>query len=245
MAAASSKAGGLLSDRLAEFLTGLRELVFPGVCGVCASGLESGLAHVCLPCRAQLTALDLHTLPENEMTDRFWGLLPVERAAALLPYGEGTSAQRLMMGLKYDDRPQIGVGLGGWLGQLLTESAVFGGVDVVVPVPLYPRKQRVRGYNQAERVAAGIAGPLGAEVLPHAVRRRRDTETQTKKTRAERMANVDDVFELQQPERVRSRRVLLVDDVMTTGATLEALGKAVLVGEPASLKVGVLGLVRR
>jgi predicted amidophosphoribosyltransferase len=202
-----------------------------------------------------MTTLDLHHLVENTVTDRFWGRLAVERAAALLPYSQGTPAQRLMWLLKYDNRPEVGVKLGGWLGQLIKNSFVFGEVDYVVPVPLHEAKLRTRGYNQAERVAAGIAEVINAECLPFAVKRKQFTETQTRKSQFERMENVESVFELsQRPQQqnandstlhlLSGKHVLLVDDVMTTGATLEALGRAVLPAKPASFKVAVLALAR-
>jgi len=197
-----------------------------------------------------VTTLDLHHLPENTITDRFWGRLPVERAAALLPYSQDTPAQRLMWLLKYDDRPDVGLKLGGWLGQLLNNSFVFGEVDYVIPVPLHEDKLLTRGYNQAERIAAGIAEEIGAECMPFAVLRKRYTETQTRKSQFERMVNVEKVFELAASihedglHLLSGKHILLVDDVMTTGATLEALGSAILPAKPASLKVAVLALAR-
>lgn len=227
------------------------EFVFPEPCAVCGRPVPTGTKYVCVRCRAKVTTLDLHHLPENTITDRFWGRIPVERAAALLPYSQGTPAQRLMWLLKYDDRPEVGVKLGAWLGQLINSSLVFGAVDYVIPVPLHEAKMRLRGFNQAERIAAGIAEETGAECLPGAVLRKQYTETQTRKTQFERMENVESVFELaQQPKGERNthllsgKHVLLVDDVMTTGATLEALGSVILPARPASLKVGVLALAR-
>ena len=240
---------------LDKIAAGFLELIFPEACAVCERSIPSGTQFVCIRCRASITTLDLHHLVENTITDRFWGRLPVERAAALLPYSQGTPAQRLMWLLKYDNRPEVGVKLGGWLGQLVKHSFVFGEVDYVIPVPLHEKKLRTRGYNQAERVAAGIAEALGAECLPFAVLRKEFTETQTRKSQFERMENVESVFELAQKPKVQTisetkhhflsgKHVLLVDDVMTTGATLEALGRAILPARPASFKVAVLALAR-
>ncbi len=234
---------------------GFSEFIFPEACAVCGRSIPAGTRFVCVRCRATMTTLDLHHLPENTITDRFWGRLPVDRAAALLPYSQGTPAQRLMWLLKYDNRPEVGVKLGAWLGQLIKHSFVFGEVDYVIPVPLHEKKLRTRGYNQAERVAAGIAEEIDAECLPFAVVRKQFTETQTRKSQFERMENVEAVFELarspnsqgqtnQKSHFLTGKHILLVDDVMTTGATLEALGRAILPARPASFKVAVLALAR-
>ncbi len=244
-----------LSYEVESIGLGLRDIAFPSVCGVCSHRLNSGIDHVCLSCRATLTVLDLHTIPQNTMTDRFWGRLPIVRAAALLPYTPEAPAVRIMQLLKYDDRPQLGYNLGSWFGRLLAESKVFGEVDLVVPVPLHPKKFRIRGYNQAERIARGIADVMEAQCLPYLVERRRHTQTQTRMSKFERMVNVDDVFQLAGTSAsgaapryaknlIQGRSILLVDDVMTTGATLESLGKAILPAEPGELKVATLALAR-
>ena len=177
------------------------------------------------------------------MTDRFWGRLPVCRAAALLPYGEGQPARKLIWHLKYDNRPDIGTWLGRWLGDTLADGS-FGTFDAIVPVPLHPTRLRARGYNQAEYIANGIAAVTGVEVLPQAVARVRATETQTKKTSLERVENMEGVFRLSPKPELRHRTVLLVDDVMTTGATLEAVGRELIRAEPRALKVATLALAR-
>ena len=224
---------------------GGEQLLYPSVCGSCNHRIEPGLRYVCIRCRLEMPTLDLHRLAENEMSDRFWGRLPIARAAALLPYAKGLPAQRLVWHLKYDNRPDIGAWLGGWLGSLLTEGeTAFGDFDVVVPVPLHPSRLRKRGYNQAEHLARGLAEATGVEVLPHAIRRVRATETQTKKTSFDRARNMEGVFELSPKRDLAGRTVLLVDDVMTTGATLEAVGEQLLRAQPAALKIATAALAR-
>ena len=224
---------------------GLSQLVYPDLCGNCDGHIPAGLRFVCLDCRFSMPTLDLHRLVENEMTDRFWGRLPVSRAAALLSYGEGQPARRLIWHLKYDNRPGIGTWLGGWLGETLAEDqAAFGHFDAIVPVPLHPTRQRTRGYNQAEQIANGIAQASEAEVLAQAVLRTRHTETQTKKSSFDRAKNMENVFELSPKLDLRGRVILLVDDVMTTGATLEAVGRELTKAQPAELKIATLALAR-
>ena len=228
--------------------SGASDFAFPTICSVCAQQMSTQVKYVCVRCRSELVTLDLHTLAQNTMTDRFWARLPVQRAAALLPYTAGSPAQRIMWLLKYDNRPDLGLNLGAWLGTLLANNETFGPVDAIVAVPLHPKKLRVRGYNQAERIAAGLALSLGAPHLANAVVRTRHTETQTRKGQFQRMVNVDEVFQLSPKQTLSSltnKHVLLVDDVMTTGATLEALGKAILPAKPASFKVATLALARK
>ena len=240
-----AKPESLFRSTRKRLVRGLEQLLYPTVCGNCGGAVQSGLRFVCLDCRFHLPTLDLHRLVENEMTDRFFGRLPVSRAAALLSYGEGQPSRRLIWHLKYDNRPGIGTWLGGWLGETLSEEATaFGDFDAIVPVPLHRLRQRTRGYNQAERIAAGVAEATGAEVVTSAVHRTRHTATQTKKSSFDRAKNMEDVFALSPGHDLRGRRVLLVDDVMTTGATLEAVGLALMQAEPAELKVATLALAR-
>ncbi len=235
-----------LMPRLYELRAGINELLYPQLCSVCEGRIESGTRYICLSCRASLATLDLHRLPENELTDRFWGRLPVTRGAALLPYAKGLPAQPLIWKLKYDNRPDIGFCLGGWLGSMLAEAAdIFGPVDAIVPVPLHPLRLAKRGYNQAERISAGIGDAMGVFVLKDAIERTRNTNTQTRKTGFERIENMQEVFALSPKHDLRGKRILLVDDVMTTGATLEAVGQELIKAQPAELKVATLALARR
>ena len=237
-----------LRDYADTLAAGARELLYPQLCAVCEGRVESATRHICLGCRGRLATLDLHRLPENELTDRFWGRLPVTRGASLLPYGHGLPAQGLMWRLKYDNRPDIGLRLGGWLGSMILDSAeVFGAVDGIVPVPLHPSRRATRGYNQAERIAAGLAEALGAPVWENAVVRTRATQTQTRKSGFERIANMEGVFGLAPKPRteLQGRRILLVDDVMTTGATLEAVGAVLVEAGAAEIKVATLALARK
>ncbi len=234
-----------VKSRLASGRQGVLELLYPRVCSHCNGRLESSVRFICLGCRAAISTLDLHTLVENEMTDRFWGRLPVARAAALLPYGQGLPAQRLMWSMKYDNRPEIGNSLGGWLGSIIGETSAFGSFDAIVPVPLHPLRLKARGYNQALRIAQGLAEATGVEVLAEAVQRVRHTSTQTAKSSFARVENMEEVFRLSPKHEVRGRTILLVDDVMTTGATLEAVGRELLKGDLAELKVATLALARK
>ena len=225
---------------------GVRELLYPQLCCTCEGRIESGTRFVCLSCRSTLATLDLHTLVDNELTDRFWGRIPVTRGASLLPYAKSLPSQGLIWKLKYDSRPDIGVKLGGWLGSLISDAVdVFGGIDAIIPVPLHPLRHGQRGYNQAERIAYGLGNSLEVPVWADATLRQRNTSTQTRKSSFERLENMENVFQLSPKHDVAGKRVLLVDDVMTTGATLEALGRVIAAGGASELKIATLALARR
>jgi ComF family protein len=184
--------------------------------------LPPGEDHLCLRCQFQLPETRYHEHPENPFTERFWGRVPIEAGAALYHYTKGGAVQHLIHALKYHHRPAIGQQLGRLYGQQLLAAGAFSRPDLIVPVPLHPRKAHQRGYNQAACFAQGLADSLDIPWEAGILQRREYTATQTKKSRLDRLANVLEAFVLARPERVTHRHVLLVDDVLTTGATLEA-----------------------
>ena len=165
---------------------------------------------------------------ENEFTDRLWGRLNLESAAAMYYFTRKSPIQQALHQLKYHNQPDIGLKIGRLFGQKLKTSALFHSVQAVVPVPLHPKKERLRGYNQSAMFAQGISEAMDIPALNKALVRRKFTETQTKKKRMERFDNVDDVFEVARPAQIEGKHLLLVDDVLTTGATLEVCGQALL-----------------
>lgn len=187
----------------------------------------------------------MHLSRENEFTDRFWGRLPLETGAAMYYFHRKNPVQHALHRLKYQNQADIGVRIGRRFGQLLAQSPHFSTVEALVPVPLHPKKERQRGYNQSAMLAAGMAESMHLPVLAHVLVRQRATETQTRKKRMERFSNVQEIFALRKPGRVEGKHLLLVDDVLTTGATLEACGQALLQAPGVRLSMATLAIAMR
>jgi ComF family protein len=170
----------------------------------------------------------MHVLQENEFTERFWGRVPLEAGAALYYFSQKSPIQKALHQLKYKNQADIGVQLGRQMGYLLKQSPLFHTVEGIVPVPLHPKKEHLRGYNQSAMLATGLSEALQVPVLSGILTRQQFSESQTRKKRMDRFDNVNDVFAVRRSKRIQGRHLLLVDDVLTTGATLEACGLALL-----------------
>ncbi|WP_375416894.1 ComF family protein [uncultured Hymenobacter sp.] len=228
----------MLRDLLPDFLS----LLFPSVCLACGQSLRRGERHLCTGCRAELPYTDFHLLPpaDSPLGRRFWGKLPVQYALSYLRFVQHGRVQQLLHQLKYQGQQEVGVALGELYGAELAGSGFTRQFDVIVPVPLHRRKLARRGYNQAAAFAEGLGTGLA---LPHradALRRTEHTASQTRKSRAQRWQNVATVFETAEPTQISGHRVLLVDDVLTTGATLEACGLALLAAGAAEVSIATI-----
>jgi ComF family protein len=197
-------------------------LLFPRICAACGNSLWKREETVCLSCEYHLPRTNFHLSLENPVSRLFWGRVTLENAAAFLFFNKGSKVQRLIHQLKYKGRKDIGIWLGVQYGQLLKNTPSYQSVQLVVPVPLHRRKMMKRGYNQSEQFAVGLGESMKIPVMPEAVCRKKETETQTKKSRFRRWQNVAEVFEVTDPLPLESKHILLVDDVITTGATLES-----------------------
>lgn len=222
-------------------------LIFPRLCLACREPLVPGEDHLCTGCRAELPYTDCHLLPpdQNPLARRFWGKLPVRHTLSYLRFVRHGRVQRLLHELKYQGQRDVGTALGQLYGAELRAAGFATAFDLVVPVPLHPRKLARRGYNQAAAFANGLAHGLGLPTQATALRRTTHTATQTKKNRAQRWANVATVFEAERPETIAGRRVLLADDVLTTGATLEACGAVLLAAGAAEVSIVTIACADR
>lgn len=223
---------GLLND--------VWEFFFPRYCVICGKRLLLGEEHFCLECLCALPRIRFNNLEDNEIARLLWGKMPIVRASAFLYYSKGGDVRELLFQLKYYGNQQIGYFLGRCMAKELLPTGFFEGVEGIVPVPLHSKKQKSRGYNQSEILAEGIATVVEIPVLKDVLRRKQYTDTQTHKSNYERWNNVMDVFECTSIERLPYRHVLLVDDVLTTGATLVACADA-LKGT-SELRISVLTL---
>jgi len=197
-------------------------LLFPRICAACGNSLWKQEETVCLSCEFHLPRTNFHLSLENPVSRLFWGRVNLESASAYVYFNKGNRVQRLIHQLKYKGRKDIGIYLGRQYGHHLRYSPFFQTVQLIVPVPLHTKKLMQRGYNQSEQIAIGLGESMKISVDPDAICRRKETETQTKKSRFRRWQNVAEVFEVKDPGSLEMKHVLLVDDVITTGATLES-----------------------
>ena len=202
-----------------------RELM-PGRCIVCHHALHSGEHDICCQCLSTLPFTRIDGKEENLLERLFWEQIPIERASALFTYIQGAQSHQILRHLKYLSRPAVGISLGRLLARRLIGTGFFDTISLIVPVPLSAERMKTRGYNQAERIATGIAEVTDLPVDTTCIVRIADNKTQTSLSRQERINNVKDIFHVKYPEQYEGKHLLLVDDVVTTGSTLIACGKA-------------------
>ncbi len=219
----------------------LLSLFYPRLCLACGQNLPSKASSICLSCNHQLPKTDFHLQADNPFTERFWGRIPLHAGAACYHFSKSGRTQQLLHHLKYGGKREVGVEIGKIYGADLLQSPLFRTVAHIVPVPLHPRRKRQRGYNQAAAFAQGLSQAMK---LPwsEALIRTQHTSSQTSKTRMERFANVSQVFALRDESAVQGKLVLLVDDVMTTGATLEACAHCLLQAEGTSVAMCTIAI---
>jgi len=203
-------------------------LFFPNSCRLCGKTLHQQEEILCTTCFYKLAHTNFQNEVENPVMDIFSGRLPLFSATAFLFFSKGGGTQQLIHKLKYKGNKEIGIHLGKLFGNQLNNSALFNKSTVLIPVPLHPRKEHKRGYNQSLMICEGIASRMNARVVPDVLYRKIHSSSQTKKSRYERWENVKDIFEINKGYRLEGKHVLLVDDVITTGATLEACGHKLL-----------------
>ena len=203
---------------LSDFLN----LFYPSLCKACGKPLLKNEQVICTHCHYHLPHTGYHTSPDNPVYKLFWGRTNILFAAAFLHFRKGGRVQQLLHQLKYNNCPEIGERLGQLYAFQLERQSCFAPIDVIIPVPLHKNKEKLRGYNQSELFASGLATGLGREVNTVSLLRETATETQTKKSRFARYLNTKEVFAVHEPGKIAGKHVLLVDDVVTTGSTLEA-----------------------
>lgn len=208
-------------DLVGDFVS----LIYPRYCLGCRGHLRKGEDSLCTRCLSELPKTNYHLCPDNPVRNRLAGRLPIRYGWAYLKFRKSGIVQRLLHELKYQNAPEIGIKLGLVFGhelELLTFSSCF---DLIIPVPIHNERLKVRGYNQSAAFAEGLSQSMKVPWSESVTVRRTYASTQTKKSRADRWDNVKDAFVINESSLVYGRRVLLVDDVITTGATLEACGQ--------------------
>ena len=223
-----------------RWLLRFKDLIYPPLCVSC--GLLRPLDHhiFCLECLEQLPETGYHRQISNPFTLHFAGRVPISTGAAFLFFAHGGGTQRVLHHIKYFNQPELITTLGRWYGKQLMQQPWWQGIEAVVPVPLHWKKQRKRGYNQSAVFAEAMADVMGAKAYPHALLRVTHDKSLTGMKRMERVETIGSSFVVAKPAQVRNKHVLLVDDVLTTGATLEACALALWKQPVASLRMATL-----
>lgn len=203
-------------------------LLYPSLCVVCGKNLYRHESLICTHCLYHIPKTNFHFLKDNPVSRLFWGRVDLESAASYYFFDKGSRFRGLIHKMKYRGQKEIGFELGRIYGSELKFSRLFNQADLIIPVPLHPRKERKRGYNQSEWIARGMAESMEKPLDIKSVYRAVDTESQTRKSRYERWENVENIFQVSIPENLQNKHILIVDDVITTGSTLEACAHAIL-----------------
>lgn len=217
---------------LKTIVNSVGHILFPHLCNGCGSDLISRQHLLCLKCYNNLHKTGFDELPDNPVEKTLWGRLRCEAAMSQYYFSKDTVLQKLIHQFKYKGNKELAVYLGKYMGESLNSSYRFKNIEGIIPLPLFPDKEKKRGYNQAALLSEGIAAILNVPVIYNVVQRIRYTATQTHKTRMERWQNVEGVFITKEQNGVQHKNLLLVDDVITTGATIEACGSAILEDVP-------------
>lgn len=210
-------------DILVDFVS----LLYPRYCLACHEGLIKGEETICSLCMLELPRTQYHHDAENALYKRINGRIPLRFAFSFFLFRRGGKVQHLLHSLKYNNQPEIGMTLGEVYGQELSQAHYGEKFNVIVPVPLHASRRRKRGYNQSEEFAKGLSQSLNIP-FSDALMRTSKTETQTRKTKLKRWQNVSEVFRVKEEDQIINRDILLVDDVITTGATIEACAQVLL-----------------
>ena len=220
----------------------LLDLISPRLCVVCGQRLTVSEDVICTKCNLHLPRTDFHQDPyENEMAKLFWHQIPVERATALFYYESHAETANILYELKYKNHPEVGEVMGRLMAKELQPSGFFDGIDGIVPIPLAKKRQRQRGYNQSLEIARGISAITSLPIYNKVVRRNVFEGSQTSKGRWERNENVEGVFKLKDASAIQGKHLLMVDDVVTTGATVIACVQELCKADNVKVSVIALG----
>lgn len=223
---------------LQEFI----HLLYPSICYACGNHLYDGEEHICIACRMTLPYTFDETIKYNQTYKVFKGRMKLQSASSLFYFKKKSNVQHLLHYLKYNGVEELGNELGKIHGNMLSESELFSNINLIIPVPLHPNKEKKRGYNQAQLLANGYAEAMKVELKNKTLTRLTDTSTQTKKSRYQRYENMTGVFACVDVDAIREKNILLIDDVITTGSTLEACAQILLDAGCASISIASIAI---
>lgn len=216
-----------ISDKVRIWCGSLSDFLFPRYCTCCAGRLALGEEFICSNCLTLMPFTHHKSFIDNPMAERFRGLVPVQKATSYFLYVKSSPYAQILFDLKYRNRPEIGFFMGRNMARSLIRTDFFNDIDIIIPVPLSRQKERQRGYNQSLWIARGIADITGIPIDEKSVLRIISNPSQTTLSHTERLTNVANIFRLEHPDKMAGRHILLVDDVITTGATLLSCAEAI------------------
>lgn len=217
-------------------------LIYPSTCLICEKELPNQYEHICSFCSSEFQYTYFERYEEATLLDQlFWGRVLVHSTYAYLFFEKGKSSQPILHALKYKSKPEIGIEMGALIGENLKIMSSFDGVEALIPVPIHSKKEFVRGYNQSEKLADGIGSVLNIPVVLDFMDQTKRTESQTKKGRFLRWDNVENKFKAAINKTVSYSHIAIVDDVITTGATLEAVIRKIQEINP-EIRISIIGL---
>ena len=215
-------------------------LIYPRYCEACGSNLYKHEDLICNQCIITLPHSNYHLSPANEINLLFAGRVPLIHALCIFNFEKSGRVQKLIHALKYQNQMGLGIWLGNYYANLLKVNSILEDVDLLIPIPLHKKKLKQRGYNQSECFAKGLSEVFERPMLNNCILRLSETSTQTKKKKFERWQNVEGVFKINNPSILENKHVLLVDDVITTGATIDAAWQTIK--DIEGIKISVISI---
>lgn len=225
-----------------KMIKNLLNLFFPQVCLACDNLLEANELNICTYCRHELPLTNFESAGDNDVTKRLYGRVELIAADALLRFSKKGLVQHLLHNLKYKGHEKVGVILGEWMGESIKRHQVFSTIDVVVPVPLHSKRLRQRGFNQVHKFGQALATALNCEFNTTVLQKTKATKTQVFKDRIKRWMDDDGLFVVTDLISLKGKHILLVDDIITTGATIETCANALSKIEGVTLSVATMAI---
>ena len=218
-------------------LSNLASLLYPKLCVVCGEPLIENENFFCFTCLLNLPKTHYHLIPENQAIERLAGKISLVKASAFFYYNKGGIAQKLITEIKYKGNMELGEWIGAYIAKDMSSSDFFQEIDYLVSVPLHKSKEKKRGFNQAEKIAEGISKETNIPLKTSNVFRDKANTSQTRKGVFERWKNTQNLFDMKNPELFEDKHILLIDDVLTTGSTLEALAQSLLKSDGVKISI--------
>lgn len=233
-----------LSANFNKWTRDLLHVLYPQNCLICRHEFNQSKLAICPVCSSELAYTYFEDYPEATRLDKlFWGRVHLTGTYALLRFKEQSSTQRILHELKYKNNPEVGKHFGKELGLKMKQIGTFSDMDALIPVPLHPKKEFMRGYNQAEMICKGISETTGVTIRKDLLKRTSFTESQTKKSKTSRWDNMQNRFKLQARKQNELQHLVVVDDVVTTGSTLETCVRILRAEFPkAKISIAVLAV---